>query len=131
MVANGTQAGNPNRAEWNFDFSGTDFSADDDFTYSLELDVDPGEGVEWITLYSSAAPLDTSLGDGSIFQNSSNIAFYRTLIDNEAETDGIQPYGFGDGIFNVRLSAFDADSGNLVVSHQVVVHVGGLDIPTV
>jgi hypothetical protein len=123
VVAAGSQPGNPNRAEWNFDFSGTDYSPDDDFTYTLELDLDPGEGVQWVTLYSSAAPLDTSLGDGSIFQNSSNIAFYRNFIDSDAGTPGVQPYAFGEGIFNVRLSAFDADGGALVVAHEVIVHV--------
>ncbi len=125
-VLDGAQPGNPNRAEWNFDFAATDFSADDDFTYTLELDVDPGAGVQWVTLYSSDAPLDTEFGAGSTFQNSSNIAFYRTLIDADPETAGIQPYAFGEGEFNVRLSAFDADTGLLVATNEVVVHVDPL-----
>ena len=123
VVANGTQPGNPNRAEWNFDFAATDYSADQDFTYKLEFDIDPGEGVEWVTLYSSEAPLDSALGDGSTFQNSSNIAFYRLFIDADPETDGIQPYAFGEGTFDIRLSAYDADSGALVATNEVVVHV--------
>ena len=131
VVASGNQPGNPNRAEWNFDFSGTDLSPDDDFTYVVELDLDPGEGVQWATVYSSDMPFDTSVGGGSLFQNSSNIAFYSSFIDSDPETDGIQPYAFGDGTFNVRFSAYDADSGALVLSHQVVVHVGGVDIPGV
>lgn len=123
VVANGTQIGNPARAEWNFDFAATDYSADQDFTYKLEFDIDPGEGVEWVTLYSSEAPLDSALGDGSTFQNSSNIAFYRLFIDSDPETDGIQPYAFGEGTFDIRLSAYDADSGALVATNEVVVHV--------
>lgn len=127
-VATGSQIGNANRAEWNFDFSGTDYSADDDFTYTLELDFDPGEGEQWVTLYSSDAPLDTSLGDGSIFQNSSNIAFYRNFIDADPDADGIQPYAFGEGTFGVRFTAYDAVTDAMVMAHQVIVHVGGIEI---
>lgn len=125
-VLDGSQPGNPNRAEWNFDFAATDFSPDDDFTYTLELDIDPGAGEQWVTLYSSAAPLDTDFGNGATFQNSTNIAFYRTLIDADPNTAGIQPYAFGEGEFNVRLSAFDADSGLLVATNEMVVHVDPL-----
>ena len=133
-VATGSQPGNPSRAEWNFDFSGTDYSPDDDFTYTVEIDIDPTEGVEWVAAYSSAVPFDTDTGTaGELFQNSGNYGFgtIRNAIDVDPETDGIQAYGFGEGVFNVRFSAFDADNGALVLSHQVVVHVGGLDIPTV
>jgi hypothetical protein len=125
-VLDGPQTGNPARAEWNFDFAATDFSPDDDFTYTLELDIDPGAGEQWVTLYSSAAPLDTDFGNGATFQNSTNIAFYRTLIDSDPNTAGIQPYAFGEGEFNVRLSAFDADSGLLIATNEIVVHVDPL-----
>ena len=128
VVATGPQPSVPGRAEWNFDFSGTDYSADDDFDFVLEFDLDPGEGVQWVTLYSSDAPLDSDVGDGSLLQNSSNVAFYRNAIDADPETGGIQPYAFEEATFNVRLSAYDSDSGALVVSHQVIVHVGGIDI---
>ena len=126
VVNSGSQIGVPGRAEWNFDFSATDYSPDDDFTYTLELDFDPGEGVQWVTLYSSDAPLDSYEGDGSLLQNSSNVAFYRTAMDADPDAAGVQPYAFGDATFDVRLSAYDADTGALVVSHQVVVHVGGI-----
>ncbi|WP_166039489.1 hypothetical protein [Sphingosinicella sp. YJ22] len=125
-VLDGAQPGNPNRAEWNFDFAATDFSPDDDFTYTVEIDVDPGAGVSWLTVYSSANPLDTDTGLGSTFQNSSNYAFYRTFIDTDPVAPGVQPYAFGEGTFNIRLSAFDADSGLLVASNEVVVHVDPL-----
>ena len=122
-VLEGASPSNAARAEWNFDFAATDFSADDNFTYRLEFDIDPSEGVEWVTLYSSSAPLDTDIGSGSTFQNSSNIAFYRNLIDSDPATDGIQPYALQEGTFNIRLSAFDA--GDLLVAvNEVVVHVG-------
>ena len=126
QVLDGAQPGNPNRAEWNFDFAATDFSADEDFTYTLELDIDPGPGETWITLYSSAAPLDSALGDGSTFQNSTNIAFYRTLIDSDPNTAGIQPYAFGEGEFNVRLSAYSVETGLLVATNEIVIHVDPL-----
>ncbi|HEX8193226.1 MAG TPA: hypothetical protein VF552_10025 [Allosphingosinicella sp.] len=124
LVLAGGSPSNPARAEWNFDFSATDYSPDQDFTYTLEFDVDPGAGESWVTLYSSAAPLDTDLGSGSTFQNSSNIAFYASQIDTDPATAGIQAYALGDGRFNVRLSAFDADSGALIARNEVEVIVG-------
>lgn len=125
FVSGGASPSNSGRAEWNFDFSATDFSPTHDFTYTVELDTDPTAGVHWVTLYSSAHPLDTSLGTGSIFQNSTNIAFYKDLIDTDAATPGIQPYALGDGVFNIRISAFDATDGHFIVSNEVIVHVGG------
>jgi hypothetical protein len=123
-VLAGGMPGNPNRAEWNFDFAATDFSADTNFTYTLEFDIDPTEGEEWITLYSSALPLDTDFGSGSTFQNSTNIAFYRNAIDIDPNTPGIQPYALGDGTFGVRLTAYDAETGAMVARNQVDVIVG-------
>ncbi len=123
MVASGSQPGNPNRAEWNFDFAATDFSPDHNFKYVVELDVDPGAGRQWLALYSSDNPLDTALGGGDTFQNSSNVAFYRAFIDTDPGTPGVQQYAFGTGQFDLRISAFDAATNLFVVSHEVVVHV--------
>jgi len=123
MVASGSQLGNPARAEWNFDFAATDFSPDTNFKYVVELDFDPGAGTNWVTLYSSDNPLDTDLGSGSTFQNSSNVAFYSAFIDSDPGTPGIQPYAFGTGEFDLRISAYDAATNLFVVSHEVVVHV--------
>lgn len=123
-VLAGPSPTNAARAEWNFDFSATDFRAGDgnDFTYRLEFDIDPGAGVNMVTLFSSAThPL---LQHGASWQESSNVAFYLAGIDNDPETDGIQPYALGPGTFNVKLSAFDADGGELVAANEVVVHVG-------
>jgi hypothetical protein len=128
-VLAGGSPSNAARAEWNFDFSAADFSPDDDFLYKLELDVDPTDGFEWMTLYSSEAPLDSDLGGGSTFQNSTNIAFYRQLIDIDPATPGIQPYALGEGRFAVRLSAYDAEDGSLVASNQVNVVVGSPSAP--
>lgn len=122
-VASGLQPGSPNRAEWNFDFAATDFSPDTDFKYVLELDIDPGAGTNWLTLYSSDNPLDTSTGGGNTFQNSSNIAFYASLIDTDAGTPGIQPYTLGTGEFDLRISAYNAATNMFVLSHEVVIHV--------
>jgi hypothetical protein len=123
-VLPGGSPSNAARAEWNFDFAATDYSPDQDFTYTLELDIDPGAGENWVTLYSSAAPLDTDLGSGSTFQNSTNLAFYASLIDTDPNTPGIQPYTLGDGTFGVRLTAYDADSGVMIARNQVEVIVG-------
>jgi hypothetical protein len=123
-VLAGGSPSNPARAEWNFDFAATDYSPDQNFTYTLELDIDPGAGENWVTLYSSAAPLDTDLGSGSTFQNSTNLAFYAALIDTDPNTAGIQPYTLGDGTFGVRLTAYDAVSGAFVAKNQVDVIVG-------
>lgn len=124
VVEAGPQPGQPNRAEWNFDFAASDYSDDTDFTYQVEIDLDPGEGVEWLTVYSSGMPFDTDTGpSGDTFQNSSNYAFYKAFIDVDPGTDGVQPYAFGEGEFNIRFSAFDALTGGLVASHEVIVHV--------
>ena len=123
-VLEGPQPGNPARAEWNYDFAATDYSADDDFTYTFELDFDPGEGVQWVTLFSSAAPGDTDLGGDATFQNSGNVAFYLAAMDSDPDTAGVQPYAFGEGMFNIRLSAYDAVTGDLVIGHQAIIHVG-------
>ncbi len=125
QVLTGASPANPTRAEWNFDFAATDFSPDTDFTYTLELDIDPTEGENWMTLYSSATPLDSDLAGGVTFQNSTNIAFYKNFIDIDATTPGIQPYAFGDGTFGVRFSAYGASSGGqLIARNQIEVIVG-------
>ena len=122
-VNSGSQIGNPARAEWNFDFAATDFSPDSNFKYVVELDFDPGAGTQWVTLYSSDNPLDTALGGGDTFQNSSNVAFYAAFMDTDSGTPGIQPYAFGTGEFDLRVSAFDAATNLFVVSHEVTIHV--------
>ncbi len=128
-VQTGSQPGNANRAEWNFDFAASDYSDDTDFTYALEIDIDPSEGVEWLTVYSSDMPFDTSMGpDENTFQNSSNYAFFSAFIDTDPEMAGIQPYAFGEGEFNIRFSAFEAVSGDLVASHEIIVHVENMVI---
>ena len=83
-----------------------------------------GEGVSYVPLYSSGAPGDSELADGSTFQNSSNIGFYEAAMDTDPDTPGIQPYAFGDGTFNVRLTAYDAATGLYVAHNEVVVIVG-------
>ena len=122
-VAGGSQIGVPNRAEWNFDFAATDFSPDTDFRYKVQIDIDPTEDVDWLTVYSSANPADTDMGTGATFQNSSNYAFYSAFIDSDPGTNGVQPYAFGEGEFNIRLTVFGEDGWWPVATHEVVVHV--------
>jgi hypothetical protein len=121
-VMSGSQPGSPNHAEWNFDFSATRLASgqDETFTYKLEIDVDPGPGEAWATLYSSAAPLDTYV-TADLFQNSSNYGFYEQFIDTDPNTPGIQPYAFGPGEFNIRITAYDGT--DVVLVNEVVVHV--------
>jgi hypothetical protein len=122
-VNGGSQIGVPNRAEWNFDFAATDYSPDGDFRYKVEIDIDPSEDVDWLTVYSSANPLDTDLGSGATFQNSSNYAFYSALIDTDPDAAGVQPYAFGEGEFNIRLTVFGEHGWWPIATHEVVVHV--------
>ena len=42
-------------------------------------------------------------GTAQVTQNSQNLAFYATLIDNDPNTAGIQPYTFGPGEFDVVM----------------------------
>ena len=116
-VLTGTQPGNPNRAEWNFDYAGTITPAGQDgaISFKLEIDIDPTEGVNFVEI-----PTATFGGVPGV-QDSSNYAFYRTLIDTDPSTDTIEPYAFGPGEFNIRLSAFDG--GEFVATNEVVVHV--------
>jgi hypothetical protein len=111
-----------NRAEWNFDFAATRLASgqDETFTYKLEIDLDPGPGETWYTVYSSAAPLDSYV-DANTFQNSSNYAFYSSMIDTNPGMAGIQPYALGPGEFNIRLTAYEGT--DVVLVNEVVVHV--------
>jgi hypothetical protein len=122
-VNGGSQIGVPNRAEWNFDFAATDFSPDDNFTYKVQIDTDPTDDVDWLTVYSSANPLDTDMGTGATFQNSSNYAFYAAFVDGDPDTHGVQPYAFGEGEFNIRLSVYGEGGWFPIATHEVVVHV--------
>jgi hypothetical protein len=42
-------------------------------------------------------------GTDHVTQNSQNLAFYRTQIDGDPNTPGIQPYNFGPGQFDVVM----------------------------
>jgi hypothetical protein len=121
-VASGPQPGNPSRAEWNFDFSATRLASgqDETFTYKVEVDLDPGPGETWYTLFTSAAPGDSDVS-ADIFQNSGNYAFYAAGIDTDPGTPGIQPYAFGPAEFNIRITAYDGS--DVVLVNEVVVHV--------
>jgi hypothetical protein len=116
-VLTGPQPGVANRAEWNFDYAATITPAgqDEAISFKLEIDLDPGAGVDFVEI-----PTDSFTGVPGV-QGSQNYAFFGALVDSDPATDGIQPYTFGPGEFNIRLSAFD--DGVLVAANQVVVHV--------
>ena len=120
-VVTGASPSNVNRAEWNFDFSATDYSSDDDYVFTVELDIDPTDSENWVTIYSSAAPLDSYTGvGGSLLQNSFNIAF----VDLDPLTPGNQNYGFGEAEWGVRLTAREVGdtNGNGVFGETVLVN---------
>lgn len=116
-VVTGSQPGVATRAEWNFDFAATHLAggANPGALFRLDLDVDPTAGIDFRTFYTSSPD--------RLFQDSSNLAFFKTLIDGDPTTPGHQNYAFGEGEFNVRLSAFAADGATLVASNEIVVHV--------
>jgi len=102
-VVSGPQTGNPARAEWNFDFAATILQAgeDDTITFKLLVDVDPTAGESFIEV-----PLTNEYGAPYGDQNSSNYAFFSSLIDVDPVTEGVQPYAFGEGTFTVRLEGY-------------------------
>ena len=115
-VVTGAQVGNPERAEWNFDFSATDYSSDDQYSFTVELDIDPTDGETWQVIHSSATPNDSYTGDGSLLQNSYNIRFANLA--------------FGEAEWGVRLTAFESGdtngngtSGETVLVNEIRVHV--------
>jgi hypothetical protein len=125
-VKEGSQSGNPNRAEWNFDFAGTKLTAadNDTITFKLFVDLDPTAGVNYVEY----APTDNPASAYSM-QNSGNYAFLRNGIDVDPATPGIQPYAFGEGTFDIELRAYDntplAGANPLapIAVNHVVVHV--------
>lgn len=121
-VLPGTSPSHSGRAEWNFDFSATRLASgqDETFTYKVEIDTDPGPGESWLTVYSSDG-IQTEDVTADIFQDSSNYAFYAAGIDIDPNAPGIQPYAFGPGEFNIRLTAFSGSE--IILVNEVVVHV--------
>lgn len=124
-VSTGVSPDNAARADWSFDWAATvlPHGTDDAFTFKLKIDTDASEGVNLIEI--PVAPLATGPGAGLV-QGSTNIAFGSILsqIDADPNQDGVQPYAFGPGEFNVALEAWDG--GTLIADNHIVAHVGGV-----
>ena len=59
-------------------------------------------GYQWKSGNSVVIPDDE--GTDQVTQNSQNYAFYRTLIDSDRNTPGVQPYTFGPAQFDVVMA---------------------------
>ncbi|TDK50649.1 right-handed parallel beta-helix repeat-containing protein [Antarcticimicrobium luteum] len=150
-TVNGSFADNAGRAAWSFQYSiatglegeSTDLS---DFTFTLSIDVDPGEDTDFrvLTMVDPGVPLgnDTGFlwldpegapvigddgGNANVAQNSENFAFgfIEDYIDADPLTAGIQDYsdaGFPEGEFDIRLSAYDS-GGALIAQNTIAVDV--------
>jgi hypothetical protein len=82
-VSEGPQPSNPARAEWSFDFAGTELAAADGDTleFKLFVDLDPSAGVNFVEY----APSDNPPSAYSA-QNSGNYAFLSAAIDTDPGT---------------------------------------------
>jgi hypothetical protein len=119
-VSAGASPDDANRADWSFDYAATVLAqgADEAFTFKLRIDIDETEGVNLVDL-----PTTTFSG---LTQGSSNYAFLRSLIDTDDTVEGIQPYAYGPGEFDIVLEAHSEDG--LVASNRIVVHVDGFGL---
>ncbi|WP_230533388.1 hypothetical protein [Microvirga roseola] len=119
QVSTGASPGKADRADWSFDYAATVLpqGTDDALTFKLKIDADASEGVTLVeiptTIYSK------------LVQGSSNIGFgfIKSQIDADPTQDGIQPYDFGQGEFDVVLEAY-AENGTLLAQNRIVVQVG-------
>jgi len=59
-------------------------------------------------------------GTDHVTQNSQNLAFYRTQIDGDPNTPGVQPYNFGPGQFDVVMMIKRKNAGE---KSRTVLHV--------
>ena len=48
----------------------------------------------------------------------------KSLIDGDPNTEGFQPYAFGEGEFDIVLEAYAGTTK--IAENKIVVHVGGL-----
>lgn len=132
-VPTGAQPSNPNRAAWNFTYS-YDVALDPsnppltNYDGDLWIDLDPSKKTRYLKLTldtggaiqpipcgepdyngyvwksGNTVVIPDDEGTQQVTQNSQNYAFYRTLIDTDQNTPGIQPYTFGPGQFDVVMA---------------------------
>lgn len=144
----GSAAGSSSTAIWNFDFSvnsNVDGSGSvlSDFTYLLEIDYDPGVTTQFYEIdVINQFPFDHALGtnatgngDGvsdlgnylslinsnNVAQNSWNVEFFNDEQFTFTNTD--------DGLYDIRLSAFDNGVEIASTSIQVVSGDGAMEVP--
>jgi len=145
-----TPTANPNRAAWNFTFSydvalNPTNAMLDGWDADLWIDLDPSEKTKYLKLKLAkltspppAAPclepdangygwksgntivIGDDEGTDHVTQNSQNLAFYRTQIDGDPNTPGIQPYNFGPGQFDVVMMIKRKQAGE---KSKTVLHV--------
>jgi hypothetical protein len=119
-VSAGASPDNANRADWSLDYAATVLAAgaDGNFDFKLLIDLDETEGTDLVEI-------PTTMFAG-LEQGSTNYAFFRSTIDTDDSTDGVQPYAFGPGEFDIVLEAYD--EGTLIASNKIVVHVDGFGL---
>lgn len=143
QVAAGADPGNPNRAEWNFDYSvatGVDGQLTnlDDFTFRLLVDVDPSANTNYLEFTMASGGVGAAnvhwtdqyghvIGDDDgianlVAQNSENYGF-GFLRDSDPVAPGAQNYNFGPAQFDIILEARDLVDNHLLALNHIVVDV--------
>ncbi len=75
-------------------------------------------GYQWKS--GNTVVINDDEGTDHVTQNSQNLAFYRTQIDGDPTTPGIQPYNFGPGQFDVVMMIKRKQAGE---KSRTVLHV--------
>lgn len=136
--------GQNGRAIWSFDYSataGTNNNSDKiaDVKLAMFIDLDPSESVNYLKLNGvrdgATDEVKWTLDDGTSIitddgftvhttQNSENygFAFIKNNIDMDPNTDGVQPYDFSDGTFDIKLEVYTSDDV-LIVGNHIQVNV--------
>ena len=122
-VEAGLQNGTTDRGVWNVDFAFTSgisgqVETADQFDFRLKLDTDRTEATSFFELDPADHIPDNPASDYSE-QNSWNPDFWP--IDGDPQTEGVQPYDFGEGQFDIVLEAYD--EGILIATNHIVVDV--------
>ena len=73
-------------------------------TFKLQVDTDKSEGVHLVDLFTFDPLLNHDINP-NLAQDSWNLGFMTSLIDNDPTIAGVQPYDFSTGHFDVVLSA--------------------------
>lgn len=127
--AHGVPSANANRAAWNVNFSVDALGGHtlDEYDVHLKFDLDPSAAVNYLDLHLVPLPTGVNssesgymwvnfatgqpaIADGGgildhVDQNSFNFAFIKSQIDSNPNLAGIQPYSFGEGVFDIELTA--------------------------